>query len=120
MPTKRTRVGRPQNPHIMPETVDLFIRSAELRPIYAACISDDVCRSPEPNRHCPECREYLNATSKLSEMLGLEPWHVCVEDIDTAEPPADLDPMRAKAWRRVWRLRCELEAEVAKREKTEA
>lgn len=117
MPTKRTRVGRPQSPHIAPETVDLFIRHETLRPIYMACLQSDevVCRSADPDVHCPECREYLNATAKLSEVLGAKPWEISGVDADSAEPPTGLDEMRAKSWRRSWRLRCELEAAVEQR-----
>lgn len=38
-----------------------------------------------------------------------------IEEVDTAEPPSDLDLMRAKAWRGTRRLRLALEAEIAKR-----
>lgn len=114
MPTKRVRIGRPRNPHITPEMVDVFIRHEELQPIYRAC-SDGICRSADPNTHCPECREYLNATAKLSEVLGAKPWEISGVDATGPEPPPGVDPLLARAWRRSWRMRCELEAAVERR-----
>lgn len=121
MSTNRTTVRRTRQPHITPEVVDLFVRCEELWPIYYACISRPyVCRSDDESKHCPECLACINARRERDCLLGIEPWTPGLEQVDTAQPPPDLDRMHRKAWRRVWRLRCELEAEVAKREKVEA
>ena len=52
--------------------------------------------------------------------LGIEPWIPGIEDVDTAELPGDLDPMRTVAWSRTWQLRLALEAEVMKRKAAKA
>ena len=120
MATKRTPLDRARKPRISSEAVDLFTRCEQLWPIYRDCGEPRSCRSNTDSRVCPECREFLTVSLKRDALLGLEPWHACIEDIDSAEPPPYLDRMRAKAWRRVWRLRCALEAEVAKRKAAHA
>lgn len=114
MATKRTPLDHARKPRITPEAVGLFVRCEKLWPIYYACLKGKACRSDIDGEHCPECREFLTASVRRDNLLGLEPWHVCIEDINTAEPPPGTDAMRVKAWRRVWQLRCALEAEVEK------
>lgn len=112
MPTRRTRIDRRRKALITDETVDLFVRCEQLWPVYHAHASVSSCGCDD---RCPECQEYLDASLKRDELLGIEPWMCDIEEVDTVEPPSDLDMMRAKAWRRTWQLRCALEAEVARR-----
>lgn len=114
MATKRTRIDRLRRPQITSRAVYLFIRCKTLWPIWYGCISQSSsCHSDTEGKFCPECLEYEASVARDS-LLGIEPWMRGIEDVDTAEPPSDLDRMRVKAWHRVWRLKCALEAEVAK------
>jgi hypothetical protein len=56
------------------------------------------CKSDDPNRFCPECRGYVEATARPAELLGAAPFQTSGVDADGAEPPSDADPLRAAAW----------------------
>lgn len=116
MVTKRTPVSRSSKARITDELIEAFIRYEELSPIRDACIADDKCRSTVPNQHCPECREHVELSNKLHRMVGAKVWECSGLDADAPEPPDDMrkNPMMCAAWRRSWRLRCELEAAAAK------
>jgi len=108
MPTKRRRIDRRRKAQVTREAVALFVQCEALYPIRNAHFMRE-CGS---DGRCGECQAYLDAKLKLNDLLGIEPWMRDIEEVDTAEPPGDLDPLRAKAWRRTWQLRCALEAEV--------
>jgi hypothetical protein len=110
MTSKRTPRGRPSKPRITAEAVRLFVRSEELAPIRDACISDDICRTKQPNQHCPECGEYIDAVNELGRLLGIEVWQASPVEADGPEPPSHVhnNPLMATGWRRSWELRCAL------------
>ena len=95
MPTNRTLITRRRKSQITPEAVDLFIRCEQLYPIYLNCLRQPCRRQEEDEGHCPECREYLT----ISVACHAAPHNLIAR-------PGDDDE----------RLRCELLAEVAKRE----
>jgi hypothetical protein len=76
-----------------------------------ACISDNVCTSTDPGRHCPECLENIEAHNALFRELGLPPWHISPIDPDLDGPPPRW--MRgspsAATWKAAQELRRQLE-----------
>lgn len=59
---------------ITPEALALFVAAEKYRDLYWACIGGGSCQSPEPSRHCDECRTHIDASRALGRALGLKPW----------------------------------------------
>jgi hypothetical protein len=115
MPTNRTPISRAhRNVQVTPESVALFQRTEALFPIYLGCIRD-ACHLATEGQRCSDCAEYLDANRTLNSRLGILPHVADLDTVTDPTPPVGLDPIRVKAWHRVWGLRRALESEVAKR-----
>ena len=87
MPVKK-RLPKARQHSVTPEAASLYLRCAQLEPIYRGCArAHGQCRSPVLNRHCIECREYLDSSMELAGLLGLHPWETTPGEAKTAEPP---------------------------------
>jgi hypothetical protein len=82
MPTKRTPLRRELKRKLTPECVALFRRGEELQEVYYGCIRDrSTCRSTDVGRHCPECAEFVDVSTRLERtLLKLPPWHQTLFD----------------------------------------
>lgn len=98
MATKRTPLRREQRQRITPEVAALWRRIRQLEAEGADDGDSD------------QRREYLDACSELSRVLGVKPWETPPDGARHPEPPAYMRaPDQREDWRRAYELRQSLE-----------
>lgn len=78
--TKRREAIRAR---LTPEVVELWARINAGHDRYVGCLrGSPACDSPDPQKHCAVCTDYLNAHLALEAALGLKPWDDVLADDD--------------------------------------